>query len=56
MYALRRVASCLFALALVGGCASTEVTSRQPYTGARIPHPDRIIVYNFAATPADIPP
>ncbi len=56
MYGLSRVASCVFALALVVGCASTEVTSRQSYTGERMPRPDRIIVYNFAATPADIPP
>jgi hypothetical protein len=31
------------------------VTERQPYVGERIARPDRIIVYDFAATPADIP-
>src|SRR5215813_2707291 len=55
MNALTRVASCLLALILVAGCASTTVTARQPYTGEKIHRPDRIIVHDFAATPADIP-
>jgi len=55
MNALRRVALYVFALVLVAGCASTEVISRQPYAGGKIPRPDRIIVHDFAATPADIP-
>jgi hypothetical protein len=45
----------VFALVVVAGCASTSVTSRQPYEGGRIARPDRIIVHNFAATAADIP-
>ena len=45
----------LFALAVLAGCASTKVVSRQPYTGERIARPDRIIVHDFAATPADVP-
>src|SRR5262249_17122725 len=56
MHALGHVVPCLFALVLVAECASTEVASRQPYMGERIARPDRIIVYNFAATSADIPP
>jgi hypothetical protein len=31
------------------------MTSVQPYEGERIARPDRIIVHDFAATPADIP-
>jgi hypothetical protein len=46
----------LFALVVLTGCASTEVTSQQPYEGPRIARPDRIIVDDFAATPADVPP
>ena len=47
----------LFALAIVAGCASSEVTTRRSEAGAEfIPRPARIIVYDFAATPADIPP
>jgi len=55
MTSLSRVASWVFALALVAGCASTTVTSRDRYEGERIARPQRIIVHNFAATPADIP-
>lgn len=43
-----------FALIVLAGCASTTVTSRDQYTGERLPRPDRIIVRDFAATPADI--
>jgi hypothetical protein len=47
----------LFALAFITGCASSEVTSRRSEPVAEdIPRPARIIVYDFAATPADIPP
>jgi Domain of unknown function (DUF4410) len=55
MNSLRCVAPSVFALVLVAGCASTQVTARQPYAGAKIPRPDRIIVHDFAATPADVP-
>ncbi len=50
-----RVASCLFALVALAGCASTKVTGSRNYQGERLARPDRIIVPNFAATPADIP-
>ena len=47
----------LFALLIVTGCASSEVVSRRTENNAEnIPRPARIIVYDFAATPADIPP
>jgi hypothetical protein len=51
----------LFALGLlilvtVAGCASMKVTDRQVYEGPKRPRPDRIIVHDFAATPADLPP
>lgn len=45
----------LIAAAVVTGCASTTVTNRQEYSGPKLPAPDRIIVYDFAASPADIP-
>ncbi len=47
-------AHCLALVALVG-CASTEVTGRQSYQQDRLPRPDRILVYDFAATSADLP-
>jgi hypothetical protein len=54
MMPLGRAAPWLFALLLVAGCASTKVTERQAYTGEKLPRPDRIIVYDFAATPDKI--
>jgi hypothetical protein len=47
---------CLFMLLLAAGCASTKVTNRQQYVSGPVPRPDTILVYDFAATPADIPP
>ena len=47
-------AYCLALVALVG-CASAEVTERQTYQYQRLPRPDRILVYDFAATHADLP-
>jgi hypothetical protein len=42
-------------LLAVAGCASTTVTERQTYQGEKVARPGRIIVHDFAATPADIP-
>jgi hypothetical protein len=44
-----------FALALVAGCASTQVAQSTPPVAAGIPRPNQIWVYNFAATSADMP-
>ena len=41
---------CLFALLVFAGCASTKVTGRE-----QLPQPAPIWVYEFAATPADLP-
>ena len=54
MKLLSRAPASLFALLLVAGCASTKVTERQVYTGEKLARPDRIIVYDFAASPADV--
>jgi len=45
----------LFALAVLAGCASTEVTGRQQLVYGTLPRPNQILVYDFAATPADVP-
>ena len=50
-----RIVSCLFAVVLVAGCASTKVADRQILVTEKVPRPNRILVYNFAATLADIP-
>jgi hypothetical protein len=54
MNPLSRPISCLLALVVMAGCTSTEITERQPYEGAKLARPDRIIVHDFAATPADV--
>jgi Domain of unknown function (DUF4410) len=53
---LSRAALWLFALVVVAGCASTEVTERQRYQGEKLARPDRIIVHDFTANPAEVPP
>jgi hypothetical protein len=55
MKPLSHVASCLFVLVVLAGCASTEVSDRQRYQGEKLARPDRIIVDDFAVTPADLP-
>jgi len=45
----------LLALVFVAGCASTTVSDRQILVTGKIPRPNRILVSNFAATPADAP-
>jgi Domain of unknown function (DUF4410) len=42
-------------LLLLAGCASTQVTSHQPYQGEKLPRPGRIMVHDFVADPADLP-
>jgi hypothetical protein len=49
-------AALLLAVMVVAGCASTEVTERQRYQGAQLARPDRIIVHDFTANPAEVPP
>ncbi|MBW2243169.1 MAG: DUF4410 domain-containing protein [Deltaproteobacteria bacterium] len=50
-----RIASCLLVLLIVAGCASTKVVGQESYADdERIARPDRILVYDLAATPDDI--
>jgi len=56
MKSLTRIVLCMFVLAVAAGCASTKVTKHESKIGSeKIARPDRIYVYPFAATPADIP-
>ena len=48
-------AACGATLVALAGCSSVQVTERQPYEGEKLPRPDRILVYDFAATPNDLP-
>jgi hypothetical protein len=57
MRPLRASAVCLFALVVLAGCTSTKVISRQSnIEGEKIARPGRILVNDFAASPADVPP
>jgi hypothetical protein len=49
------IALWLLALVLVAGCASTKVTERQPLMSGQIARPNNIWVYDFVATPGDVP-
>ena len=57
--ALRRkiatIVTCLFAMVVAAGCASTKITSRDQLVTGQLPRPAHIWVYDFAATPADVP-
>jgi hypothetical protein len=56
MKPLNRAAAWSFALAVLAGCASAEITDRERYEGAKLARPDRIIVHDFTANPAEVPP
>jgi hypothetical protein len=45
----------LLAVVAFAGCASTKVTSRQRLVTGQLARPNHIFVYDFAATPADVP-
>lgn len=49
------VAFWLLTALVLGGCASNKVTDHRPFQG-KIERPDRIIVYDFAATAAELRP
>jgi uncharacterized protein DUF4410 len=44
-----------FVLAMLAGCASTTVTQQTPMGSQGLPRPNQIWVYDFIASPADIP-
>jgi len=51
-----RLAMSLVALALVTACAGSNVSDREVLVNEKLPRPDHIYVYDFAATPQDVPP
>ena len=55
MQSLTRLGLCLLTVAVAAGCASTKVSDRHEYKGGKIPRPAHIWVYDFAATPAELP-
>lgn len=55
MQSFTRIAFCVLALAVAAGCASTEVSDRKRLVYEKLPRPHHIWVYDFAATPAEVP-
>lgn len=55
MKTLRIAGLWLLALGVATACATTQVSNRQAYTGEKLARPDRILVYDFAATVGEIP-
>ena len=53
---LNKFIAYLLALAITAGCASTTVSNREQTVSGTIPRPAQIWVYDFAATPAEVPP
>jgi len=51
----RYIVLCLLSLLVIAGCASTKVTSREQRVTGDLPRPKTIWVYDFVATPADVP-
>ena len=49
------IVPCLFAMVLAAGCASTKVTDQTRLVNEKLPKPNQILVYDFSATPADVP-
>jgi len=52
---LTRISLCLVALMVAAGCASTETSDRQRLVYEKLPRPAHIWVYDFSATPAEVP-
>ena len=55
MKSSNKIILCLMALLMIAGCASTKITGRDEIVTGKLPRPNTIWVYEFAATPADVP-
>lgn len=53
---MQKLVPCLIMLAMAAGCASTTVSNRQQGASGYLPRPAQIWIYDFAATPAEVPP
>ncbi len=52
---LDRTLLLITAALLALSCSSTKVSDRDAYAGGKIPRPARILVYDFAVAPSDLP-
>jgi hypothetical protein len=50
-----RIVMCLLTLVVLAGCAKTTVAEQTPMRSPGLARPNRILVYNFVADPADMP-
>jgi hypothetical protein len=48
-------ASCLVGVIVLSGCASTKVTNKERLVYEQLPRPNAIYVYDFSASPTDVP-
>lgn len=55
MKMLKNLTLSLFVLLVATGCASTKVTDREQEVTGKLPRPATIWVYDFAASPDDLP-
>jgi hypothetical protein len=55
MISRNRFVMCLFAVLVVAGCAKTTITNRDQLVTGQLPRPEHILVYDFVATPGDVP-
>ena len=55
MISRNRIVPSLLAFIFIAGCASTKITGREEIVTEKIPRPNQIWVYDFAATTADLP-
>src|SRR5215831_3847287 len=51
----KRAVLSLFVLVVLVGCASTKVTQQTPMTAPTLARPNKIWVYDFVASAADVP-
>ncbi len=55
MITRNRAISIFFVLAVLSGCASTNVTQQTPMVSPELARPNQIWVYDFIADPASAP-
>ena len=55
MQSFTRIVFCVLALVAAVGCAETQVIGRERLVTERLPRPGHIWVYDFAATPVEVP-
>jgi hypothetical protein len=55
MFSRNRLVLWLLAVVVIAGCAKTTVTSRNQLVTGQLPRPEHILVYDFIATPEDVP-